>query len=595
MAGMSQTETRGVRFPALQGILPVDRSRAPADILSGVTLAALAIPEVMGYTRISGTPVVTGLYTILIPMVLFAVFGSARHLVVGADSATAAILASGLAGLALSGSAEYVALCGVLALMAAAMLIIARIIRLGFLADFLSRTVLIGFLTVVGVQVAAGEMGGMVGLPKGGQGTVGRIVHDIQHFHQLNWSTLMTAAAVLIIILGSRKISRKIPGPLIAVIGATFASWAINLKAQGVTILGPVPGGIPAVGLPHVDLSFSLLMKLLPTALSIFVVILAQSAATSRAYATRYEENFSENVDLVGLGLANVGAALTGTFVVNGSATKTQMVDSAGGHSQLAQITTSVIVLMVLLFLTGPLGFMPDAVLSAVVFLIGLDLIDVSGMRQIFRERPAEFLVALITAATVVFVGVEKGVLLAMFLSLVTHTRHGYHPQNAVIVQTHPEGWKTRPVATQAQFLPGLLVYRFTHGMYYANAEQLSEEISMLAKEAKPPLVWFCIDAAAVDDVDFTAAATLHSLNDLLNEQGIKLIFFEVSDEVYAQLERSGITDLVGKDAFYDSGGAVLSAYKTTQMIQGSSGDVDVRGDREDNAGTDQTIRLEAS
>ncbi|MFZ0928837.1 MAG: SulP family inorganic anion transporter [Syntrophobacteraceae bacterium] len=562
MAGTSQTEAQSVRFPILQGILPVDRSTVLADILAGITLAALAVPQVMGYTKIAGAPVITGLYTILIPMALFAIFGSSRHLVVGADSASAAILAGGLAGLAVPGSAEYVALCGVLACMAAVMLILARLIRLGFLADFLSRTVLIGFLTGVGVQVAISEMGGMLGLPKDGHGTLGRLIYDVQHLRQSHWSTLITSAAVLIIILGSRKISRKLPGPLIAVIGAITVSWAINLEAHGVTILGPVPGGMPAVGLPHVDLRVNVLLKLLPTAFSIFVVILAQSAATSRAYATRHNERFSENVDLVGLSLANVGAGLTGTFVVNGSPTMTQTVDSAGGRSQLAQITTSIIVLLVLLFLTKPLQFMPGAVLSAVVFLIGLDLVDVPGMRQIFRERPAEFRVALITAATVVFVGVEQGVLLAMFLSLVSHTRHGYRPKNAVIVEAQPEGWKTEPVATHGQLLPGLLAYRFSHSMYYANAGQLFEEVSRLAKEAKPPLVWFCIGAGAVDDIDYTAAATLRSLYAILKEQGIRLIFFEVSDEVYAQLERSGITDLVGKNAFYATGAAVFSAYK---------------------------------
>jgi high affinity sulfate transporter 1 len=562
MAGASQTEAQGVRFPILQGILPVDRSTVFADILAGMTLAALAIPQVMGYTRIAGAPVITGLYTILIPMAMFAIFGSSRHLVVGADSASAAILAGGLAGLAVPGSPEYVALCGVLACMAAAMLIIARLIRLGFLADFLSRTVLIGFLTGVGVQVAISEMEGMLGLPRGGHGTLGRLIYDVQHLRQSNWSTLITSAAVLIIILGSRKISRKLPGPLIAVIGAITVSSAINLKAHGVSILGPVPGGMPTAGLPHLDLSVSLLMKLLPIAFSIFVVILAQSAATSRAYATRHNERFSENVDLVGLSLANVGAGLTGTFVVNGSPTMTQTVDSAGGRSQLAQITTSIIVLLVLLFLTKPLEFMPDAVLSAVVFLIGLELVDVPGMRQIFRERPVEFGVALITAATVVLIGVEQGILLAMFLSLVSHTRHGYRPKNALIVEARPEGWKTEPVSTRGQLLPGLLAYRFNHSMYYANAEQLFEEVSRLAKEAKPPLVWFCIGAGAVDDIDYTAAATLRSLYAILKEQGIRLIFFEVSEEVYAQLERSGITGLVGKDAFYATGAAVFSAYK---------------------------------
>jgi sulfate permease, SulP family len=560
----AKTATKGFQFPMLQGILPIQRFQVPAEIVAGITLAALNIPQAMGYTWIAGTPVITGLYAIFIPTALFALFGSSRHLVVGADSATAAILAAGLVGLAASGSSEYLALCGVLAFMAAVMLIIARLIRLGFLADFLSRTALIGFLTGVGVQVASGEMADMLGLPRGGHSPIGYLIHDLQHLQQTNFHTLAVAIAVLAIILGFDKISKKIPGALIAVIGAIIVSWAIDLASSGVATLGAVPRGLPRFGLPQVHLSTSLLMHLSPTAFSIFVVILAQSAATSRAYATRYGERFSEKVDLVGLSLANVGAGLTGAFVVNGSPTASEMVDSAGGRCQLAQITSSVIVLLVLLFLTGPLAYMPVAVLSAVVFLICMDLIDVKGMRQIFRERPIEFGVALITAATVVLLGVEQGILLAMFLSLVSHTRHGYRPKNAVIVAAQPEGRKAEPVATRGQLLPGLLAYRFTHGMYYANAEQLSEEVTWLAKEAKPPLVWFCIDASAVDDIDYTAAATLRSLYAMLQEQGIRLIFYAVPGEVYAQLERSGITGLVGQDAFYATAGAVVSAYKAT-------------------------------
>ncbi len=560
----AKTAGKGFQFPMLQGILPIQRSQVPADLVAGLTLAALNIPQAMGYTRIAGTPVITGLYVILIPTALFALFGSSRHLVVGADSATAAILAAGLTGLAASGSSEYLALCGLLAFMAAVMLIIARLIRLGFLADFLSRTVLVGFLTGVGIQVSLGEIGGMLGLPKGGHSPIGYLIHDLQHLRQANFYTLAVAIAVLAIILGFHKISKKIPGALIAVIGAIIVSWAIDLASSGVATLGTVPRGLPRFGLPQVHLSTSLLMQLAPTAFAIFVVILAQSAATSRAYAARHNERVDENRDLVGLSLANVGAGLSGAFVVNGSPTATEMVDGAGGRGQLAQITSSVIVLLVLLFLIGPLAYMPVAVLSAVVFLICVDLIDVKGMRQIFRERPAEFGVALITAATVVLVGVEQGILLAMFLSLLSHTRHGYRPKNAVIVAAQPEGWKSAPVATQGQLLPGLLAYRFTHGMYYANAEKLSEEVTRLAQEAKPPLVWFGIDASAVDDIDYTAAATLRSLYAMLRDQGIRLIFYAVSDEVYAQMERSGITDLVGQDAFYATVGAVISAYKAT-------------------------------
>jgi SulP family sulfate permease len=556
------TAKHEAKFPILQGILPLNRSQVPADIMAGITLAALNIPQAMGYTKIAGAPVITGLYVILVPTVLFALFGSSRHLVVGADSATAAILAAGLAGLATMGSPEYMGLCGLLAFMAAGFLFLARVIGLGFLADFLSRTVLIGFLTGVGVQVSLMQIGGMLGLPRGGKSPLGRLYHDIMHIHQTNFHTLTVTVVVLAVILGSGKISKKFPGALVAVIGAIVVSWAIDLKAAGVAILGAVPSGLPDFGLPHVALNTGLLMKLLPTAFSIFVVILAQSAATSRAYASIYQEHLSEDTDLVGLGLANISAGLSGAFVVNGSPTASEMVDSAGGRCQLAQISSSVVVLLVLLFLTGPLAYMPAAVLSAVVFLICVHLVDVKGMQNIYRERPAEFWVALITAATVVIVGVMQGIILAMFLSLVIHTRHGYRPKNAVMVKARSEGWKAQPVATQAQFLPGLLIYRFSHGMYYANVEVLSEEVTRLILEAKPGLDWFCIDAAAVDDVDFTAAAVLRSLYDFLKKQDVKLIFAEVAPEVYAQLKRSGIIDLVGQDAFHRTTGAVVRAYR---------------------------------
>ncbi len=550
-----------MQLPLFRGILPVERSRVMTDIIAGITLAALAIPEVMGYTKISGTPVITGLYTILIPMILFALFGSSRHLVVGADSATAAILSGALTGMAVWGSAEWLTLAEVLAVLSGGLLIFARIIRLGFLADFLSRTVLVGFLSGVGVQVALGEIPSMLGLPGIGDNPVHKIVarHQIE---QMNFHALGVSVVVLAVIIGSKMISKKIPGALIAVTAAIVASSVLNLEAHGVQVLGAVPSGMPAIGLPDMHWDAGIILKLLPTAFAMSVVILAQSAATSRAYATRYNENFSENVDLVGLGLANVGAALSGTFVVNGSPTKTEMLDSAGGRSQLAQISTSVIVLLVLLFLTRPLASMPNAALSAVVFMIGVDLIDVRGMRKIWMQRPPEFWVALITAIAVIGVGVEQGILLAMVLSLIEHVRRSYRCKNAVLAPDEKGVWRALPVITPKQTRPGLLIYRFSHTMYYANAEQLSREVLELAKGAQPSLVWFCIDASAVADVDFTAASTLRNLYDILQKQGIRLVFTDVIDLVKAELDKYELTDLLGKDAFYDSINALVSAYE---------------------------------
>jgi sulfate permease, SulP family len=291
------------------------------------------------------------------------------------------------------------------------------------------------------------------------------------------------------------------------------------------------------------------------------VVILSQSAATSRAFAASYNEHFDENVDLLALGLANIGAALSGTFVVNGSPTKTQMVDSAGGRSQLAPLVTCAVVLLVLLFLTGPLAFLPDAALCAVVFLIGLDLVDIAGMRRIFAERPSEFWVALITALVVVFVGVEQSILLAVALSLLEHTRQGYHPHNTVLVKDRELGWRSLPVDTPQQAMPGLVIYRFTHSLYYANTELLLRQVDDLVREANPPLAWLCISAAAIDDVDFTAAATLRILHERLGNAGIRLVFAEVSHNVRGKLERYRLITLCGTDAFYETIGAVVEAY----------------------------------
>jgi high affinity sulfate transporter 1 len=541
-------------------VLPLGSARISSEIMAGLTLAALAVPEVMGYTKISGTPVITGLYTMLIPAALFALFGSSRHLVVGADSATAAILAAGLTGLAARGSDEYVALAAVLALMAAAFLALARIVGLGFMADFLSRTVLIGFLTGVGIQVALGQISGMLGLAGGGHGTVGKIWSDLQQIDRINPQALTIALTVVVVVAGSKRISKRIPGALLAVIGAIVVSWALDLK-QSVHVVGAIPSGLPHLGVPQIAWSWSLLQSLTPTAFAMFMVILAQSAATSRAYAARYQERFSEDVDLVGLGLANVGAGLSGTFVVNGSPTKTQMVDSAGGRTQLSLLVTVAVVLVVLLFLTGPLAYMPEAVLAAIVFLIGIDLIDLQGMRKVFVERRSEFWVALITALMVVFVGVEQGIILAMVLSLIDHTRHGYRPRNLLLVPDESGRWRTQPVASGAQAAPGLTVYRFTHSVYYANCQQLSEEILRLASQAEPPLRWLCIECSAIDDVDFSGAETLRSLFEVLKEKGVRLVVAMVPNELKVE-SRYQLRQLLGADAFFDTLSELMSAYR---------------------------------
>ena len=554
--------SRGLRLPLLQGVLPIASAQVPLDMVAGVTLAALAIPEVMGYTSIAGMPVVTGLYTLLLPIAVFALVGSSRHLVVGADSATAAILAAGLAGLAPAQSATYVALASLAALTTAGWLVLARVVGLGFLADFLSRAVMIGFLTGVGIQVAAGQLAGMLGVPSSGTGTIAPMLAAVSQLGQTSLPTLGVSVAVLVVIVGLRSVAPRIPGPLIAVVGGIVASFIFNLAAYGVAAVGHIPGGLPAFGWPA--LSWTAVSQLLTTTISLFVVILAQSAATSRAFAARYDEPFDENSDLLGLALGNAAAGLSGTFVVNGSPTKTQIVNSAGGRTQLSQLICAVVVLAVLLFLTGPLALMPTAVLATIVFLIGVELVDVRGMREILRMRPREFWVALLTAVVVVLVGVEQAIVVAMAASLISHVRRGYSPQNTVLVRTTNGSrihWHSQPVATGGQALPGLVVYRFTHALYYANADKFVRETLELTRRGAVPTRCLCVDCSAIDDVDFTAGSVLLQVAQRLKSTGVRLVFADANDHVRQELERSGVTQVVGAAAYFEDLGAVLEEF----------------------------------
>jgi high affinity sulfate transporter 1 len=552
--------------PVMQGLLPVDRSRVRADALAGITLAALGVPEVLGYAKIAGMPLVTGLYTLLLPMAVFAVLGSSRHLVVAADSATAAILAAALSGLAVAGSPRYVRLAGLAALLAGGMLLAARLARLGFLANFLSRTVLVGFLTGVGIQVAAGQLPAMLGVTVSGGRTLPALLEVARALPHARLADVSISAGVVVIVLAARRITRQIPGPLIAVIIAISVSRAAELARRGVTVVGPVPRGLPTLGPPA--FGWHAAAALLGAAVSMFVVILAQSAATSRAYAGKYEEEFSENTDLVGLGAANAAAAFSGTFVVNGSPTKTQMVDGAGGRSQLAQLTTAAVVVIVLLLFTGPLAYLPQAALAAVVFLIAAELIDLKGMRRILALRRHEFGVALVTAAAVVVLGVEYGIALAVVASIVDHLRHSYSPLNTILVKSPAGHWRPCPVAPGARTEQGLVIYRFGTSLYYANAAKLLDDITALVGHGGP-LRWLVLDCAAIGDIDYTASAVLTKVADHLHQRQIRFAISDVLDPVRQQLDRYGISKTLSPGGYYDTPGEALEAFHSAQNAAG--------------------------
>jgi sulfate permease, SulP family len=528
--------------------------------LAGFELAALNIPQALGYTKIAGTPVVTGFYTLLLPLVAFASFGSSRYLVVAADSATAAILAGGISSMAPLASARYVALAGLVALLTSGLLLLARVLRLGFLSDFLSQTVLVGFLTGVGFQVGIAVLGGMLGVEVRSRRTVVQLAQVLRSLPQVHVPTLGLSALVVVGVLALHRFAPKVPGPLLAVTGAVAASATWDFARHGIEVVGPVAGGLPHLGLPNVNWRDA--ERLFSVALSCFVMIIAQSAATARIYAVRHHQRLDEDADLVGLSAANAAAALSGTFVVNGSPTQTAMVDSSGGQSQIAQLATAAVVALVLLFLTRPLQYLPRCVLGAIVFIIAIRLVDLRGLRSIRRESPGEYILALMTTAVVVIVGVEQGIVLAMVVSLLRIVRHSYHPHTAVLVEDEKGIWRMTAAVPGAVTEPGLVVYQFGAALFYANAGRFADEIRRLVGPAPSPVRWLVVHAGAITDVDYTAARVVRELQQDLARRGVMLVFAHVQSDLKPDLDRHGLTQAIGPTRIFDTLHQALAALR---------------------------------
>jgi MFS superfamily sulfate permease-like transporter len=410
----------------------------------------------------------------------------------------------------------------------------------------------------------------MLGIERGGHGFWSQLAYTVQHLPQTDMRYLCISLIVLAVIIGFERYMPRFPGALVAVIGMIAASAAFHWGDRGISLVGEVPGGLPRIGLP--DVSWKEIMPVLPVSFSCFVVILAQSAATSRAYALRYREEFSENVDLVGLSLANVAAGCSGTFVVNGSPTKAAMVDTAGGRSQISHLATAAMVLLVLLFLTGPLSYLPNAVLAAIVFHIGLKLIDVKGLKQIYRQRPNEFALAVVTAATVVIVGVEQGIMLALVLSLIQHVRRSYQPHTAVIVSDSSEHWRMEPIATGKMIEPGLVMFWFGSELFYANASRFSECVHKLVIESPSRVRWLAVDASAITAADFSAGAMLRELQQDLAKQSVVLALTRVSSGLQSDLDDLKLTAAIGATRIFVSRRDCLTAYRAV-VAEAEGGD----------------------
>src|SRR5574337_181752 len=489
------------------GLRPFKLRAAAHDAIAGVTLASMNVPQALGYARIAGAPVGAGLYTLLLPLVAFAFFGSSRHLVVAADSATAAIL------------------YGSLSRMTGCFLLLARLFRLGFLADFLSQTALIGFLSGVGVQVGAAMLGDMLGLATPSQRTLAQLSEIANGLPSIDPRLPALSIVVVASILAGKRLAPRFPVSLAVVIASIAASAWFHLSERGFAVIGPVPGGLPALRLPLVSLNQATAAA--PVALACFAMIIAQSAATSRAYAMAHGERVDENADILGLAAANAAA-----------------------------------VLIALLFLTGPLQYLPRFVLASIVFTIAVGMVDVRSLRNILQESRGEFLLAFMTALAVVAAGVEEGILFAIGYSLVRHVRHSYRAHAMVLVPGKDGRWEPAAAAPGLQTAPGLIVYRYGADLFYANAQRFADQVRQLVENAPAPVRWFVFDAEAIGYLDLSAALIVRSLLEELSRKGVEVVFGRVSPYLLSDLRRHRVAAAIGEDRIFASLHEALGAVR---------------------------------
>lgn len=552
--------------PSLRGY---QRAYLWPDIIAGLTLAAVAIPEVMGYTSIARTPLATGLYTILLPLLLFALLGASRTLVVGGDSATAAVLAAGLIAMGSSvsdspGSDRWVALCALTALITGLFLAVARVLRLGMLGDFLSGSALIGLFTGIGIQVASGQIPALLGVKPRGSTWLEQQWGWITAVPALSWTTFAFGAGTIALIVAGMLFAPRLPASLIAVVGLLIVSIATSASAHGVAVIGKVTGGLPALSFPA-GVTWADAVAVTPVALSCTLLVIAQSAATSRKVAMAAGERADVNQDLVGLSAANIAAAFSGTFVVNGSPTKTQILEQARGRTQVANLVVVVATALVLTFLTGVLASLPHAVLAGVVFMIGVSLIDLPGLRTLARRTPAEFVIAVTTMFTAFLVSITAAIILAVALSLLDVIVRQYRTPGDVLVPKADGGYEYDAAHPGVQSEPGLIVFRYGGDLFFANANAFIDKVEDVVSSAKDPVRWLILDTSGISNVDYSASANVVDLLHYLDHRGIHVVFARPTPMMMTSLRHYGLAAPLKNVQIFTDLDAAIAAFHEAQ------------------------------
>ena len=566
-AGRQQrTHTATNRFSVsiLQGLRGVGASALPTEILSGITLAALMIPLNIGYAQIAGLPPTAGLYAAILPLVVFSCFSSSRHLVASPDTANAALIASLLAPLAAQNDPRYLQLVYAQTLVCALIFFGFWIFKLGFLVNFLSRPVIIGFIAGLGVEVLTSQIVKIMGIAVEAEDWVPKLLETITKIPQVSLFQLLIGAGTIVIIRLLKRYTPRLPDALIALATATVVVAVFELSASGVSVLGEVPSGLPTLTIPQVAISDY--FKLIPGALALCVVSLPDALVLGRKYAQQSGTLFNGDSEMFAFGASNVAAGLTGGFVLGVSASRTAAMWDSGARSQIPSLVAAGVVAVALLFFTGVLALLPIAALAGIVANAVLSLIDVKQLRELFHMRRSEFWIALICLFSVLTLGPLIGVAIAFLLTTVEVVRRAANPSTAILGQI--PGRSSFFMASRdetVQTVPGLIIYRFGAPLFFANANAFREEVERLIETTQPRIEWFVLDASAISDIDTSGAEALEQVADLLKARGIILAASRLMPKVRALLQKYELHDYLEESRLFDTNHAAALAFFQAQ------------------------------
>ncbi|WP_155372688.1 SulP family inorganic anion transporter [Catellatospora vulcania] len=519
------------------------------DTIAGLTVWAVLVPECLAYATIAGVPPVIGLYAAAPALVLYAIFGSSRHLVVGPMAATAALSASVVAVYAGPGE-RFVAMTTALALVVGVLALIAGLARLGFLASFISEPVLKGFIVGLALTIIAGQLPKLFGVPKGEGNFFAQLWHFLTHLGQTNPWTLAIGAVCLAVVIGLKELKPVVPGSLVAVALGILAVAVLHLDRRGVAIVGHIDPGLPALGLPGIAAADWL--KLVGPAVGVALIGFAEGLGAAKTYAARFGYTVDANRELIGLGTANMGAGLASGMVVNGSLSKTAVNAGAGARSQLSGLVVAVLTVVTLLFLTGLFEQLPEAALAAVVIAALVELVDIRGLRRLWRVSTAprgtpaslitrpDFVAAIAALLGVLVFDTLPGLVIGMAVSLVLLLYRASRPIVAMLGRTGDGRWVDRSRHDDARPAPGVVVLRPEGAVFFANADHVRDRVRAAA--AAPGTRAVVLDGESVPLVDVTAATTLSDLVDDLRGQGVELYVAHDLGQVRDILRRAGVT-----------------------------------------------------